>query len=190
MSVPRIHAGGLIRLMVLRGFRIRVGRFVGQLFLHHKAHLLPIFKTDFPGKITECIFIVCPGSQNSCFDRAIILDESIRKRVKRDEWHKKSAIRKKGKFEFWHTTYSVDKIDWTLYIGGVELHCPFCGNDETKVLESRQVEEGTAVRRRRECERCARRFTTFEKFEDTPLIVVKRMGAGRSFPGGNWKPEF
>lgn len=56
------------------------------------------------------------------------------------------------------------------------MRCPFCGNDDSKVLESRQVEEGTAIRRRRECDRCSRRFTTFEKYEDTPLIVVKKDG--------------
>lgn len=56
------------------------------------------------------------------------------------------------------------------------MYCPFCGNDDTRVLESRQVEEGTAIRRRRECDRCSRRFTTFEKYEDTPLIVVKKDG--------------
>jgi len=56
------------------------------------------------------------------------------------------------------------------------VHCPFCGNEDTKVHDSRQVEEGTAVRRRRECERCSRRFTTFEKFEDSPLVVVKKEG--------------
>lgn len=61
------------------------------------------------------------------------------------------------------------------------MHCPFCGNDDTKVLESRQVEEGTAIRRRRECDRCSRRFTTFEKYEDTPLIVVKKDGRREEF---------
>lgn len=56
------------------------------------------------------------------------------------------------------------------------MHCPFCGNDDTRVLESRQVEDGTAIRRRRECDRCAQRFTTFEKYEDKPLIVIKKDG--------------
>ncbi len=65
---------------------------------------------------------------------------------------------------------------------GVEVvHCPFCGNEDTKVHDSRQVEEGTAVRRRRECERCLRRFTTFEKFEDSPLVVVKKEGRREGF---------
>ena len=61
------------------------------------------------------------------------------------------------------------------------MHCPFCGNEDTKVNDSRQVEEGTAVRRRRECERCLRRFTTFEKFEDSPLVVVKKEGRREEF---------
>jgi len=61
------------------------------------------------------------------------------------------------------------------------VHCPFCGNDDTKVLDSRQVEEGTAVRRRRECDRCLRRFTTFEKFEDSPLEVIKKDGRRDEF---------
>jgi len=61
------------------------------------------------------------------------------------------------------------------------VHCPFCGNEDTKVHDSRQVEEGTAVRRRRECEHCLRRFTTFEKFEDSPLVVVKKEGRREGF---------
>jgi transcriptional repressor NrdR len=56
------------------------------------------------------------------------------------------------------------------------VRCPFCENEDTKVLDSRQVEEGSTVRRRRECDRCLRRFTTFEKFEDSPLVVVKKDG--------------
>ncbi|KLU67225.1 transcriptional repressor NrdR [Desulfosporosinus acididurans] len=56
------------------------------------------------------------------------------------------------------------------------MRCPFCGNEDTKVFDSRQVDEGTTVRRRRECDRCMRRFTTFEKFEDSPLVVVKKDG--------------
>ena len=61
------------------------------------------------------------------------------------------------------------------------MRCPFCGNGDTKVHDSRQVEEGTTVRRRRECERCLRRFTTFEKFEDSPLVVVKKDGRREEF---------
>ena len=61
------------------------------------------------------------------------------------------------------------------------MRCPFCGNEDTKVLDSRQVEEGTAIRRRRECDRCARRFTTYEKYEDSPLVVVKKDGRREEF---------
>lgn len=61
------------------------------------------------------------------------------------------------------------------------MHCPFCGNEDTKVLDSRQVEEGSVVRRRRECDHCSRRFTTFETFEDSPLAVVKKDGQREAF---------
>lgn len=61
------------------------------------------------------------------------------------------------------------------------MHCPFCGNEDTKVIESRQVEEGTAIRRRRECDQCSRRFTTYERFEDIPLIIVKKDGRRDQF---------
>jgi len=66
-------------------------------------------------------------------------------------------------------------------LGGEELRCPFCGNEDTKVLDSRQVEEGSAVRRRRECDFCVRRFTTYEKYEDMPLVVVKKDGRREEF---------
>jgi len=52
--------------------------------------------------------------------------------------------------------------------------CPFCGNENTKVLESRQSREKTSIRRRRECEDCLKRFTTFERFEVYSLMVVKK----------------
>lgn len=61
------------------------------------------------------------------------------------------------------------------------MRCPFCNNEDTRVLDSRQAEEGTAIRRRRECDSCARRFTTFEKYEDSPLVVVKKDGRREEF---------
>lgn len=61
------------------------------------------------------------------------------------------------------------------------MRCPFCGNEDTKVHDSRQAEDGTVVRRRRECERCLRRFTTFEKHEESPLVVVKKEGFRQEF---------
>ena len=61
------------------------------------------------------------------------------------------------------------------------MHCPFCGNEDTKVIESRPVEDGSAIRRRRECDNCTRRFTTYERFEDMPLVVVKKDGRRDQF---------
>ena len=56
------------------------------------------------------------------------------------------------------------------------MKCPFCDYDESKVVDSRPVEEVTMIRRRRECIRCAKRFTTYERIENIPLIVVKKGG--------------
>lgn len=61
------------------------------------------------------------------------------------------------------------------------MKCPYCNNEETKVVDSRPVEDGIATRRRRECEKCGRRFTTFEKIENTLLVVVKKDGTKESF---------
>ncbi|MBS2969966.1 transcriptional regulator NrdR [Metabacillus sp. KIGAM252] len=61
------------------------------------------------------------------------------------------------------------------------MKCPTCHNQGTRVLDSRPVEEGKAIRRRRECEDCQYRFTTFEKVEEIPLIVVKKEGTREEF---------
>lgn len=54
------------------------------------------------------------------------------------------------------------------------MRCPYCDHDEDKVVDSRVAEEGRAIRRRRECLGCTRRYTTFERAEETPLLVLKR----------------
>lgn len=54
------------------------------------------------------------------------------------------------------------------------MRCAFCGFEDSKVLDSRPVEEGKTIRRRRECIGCGRRFTTYERMEELPLIVVKK----------------
>lgn len=54
------------------------------------------------------------------------------------------------------------------------MRCPFCGNMEDRVVDSREGREGDVIRRRRECTRCDRRFTSYEKIESLPLFVVKR----------------
>ena len=61
------------------------------------------------------------------------------------------------------------------------MKCPFCGEQESKVVDSRHSEDGTSIRRRRECLECQRRFTTYEIVESLPIIVVKRDGSRQSF---------
>ena len=61
------------------------------------------------------------------------------------------------------------------------MRCPFCGDFESKVVDSRRSEEGDSIRRRRECIACQRRFTTYETVESLPIIVVKRDGTRQSF---------
>lgn len=55
------------------------------------------------------------------------------------------------------------------------MKCPYCGKEGSKVLDSRRAEDGS-IRRRRECEQCKRRFTTYEKLEASPILVVKKDG--------------
>ena len=61
------------------------------------------------------------------------------------------------------------------------MKCPFCGDQESKVVDSRHSEDGLSIRRRRECLKCQRRFTTYEIVESLPIIVVKRDGSRQSF---------
>ncbi len=61
------------------------------------------------------------------------------------------------------------------------MKCPYCNFEDTKVVDSRPVEEGLATRRRRECTKCKKRFTTFEKIENSLLVVVKKDGTRESF---------
>lgn len=61
------------------------------------------------------------------------------------------------------------------------MRCPFCNYPENRVLESRSTEAGQSIRRRRECLRCKRRFTTYERFEFVPITVIKRDGRRESF---------
>lgn len=61
------------------------------------------------------------------------------------------------------------------------MKCPYCGHEGSKVVESRSADEGSRVRRRRECDKCLKRFTTYEVVEYIPLMVVKRGGAREKF---------
>ena len=61
------------------------------------------------------------------------------------------------------------------------MKCPFCGDQESKVVDSRHSEDGLSIRRRRECLACQRRFTTYETVEDLPILVIKRDGSRQAF---------
>ena len=61
------------------------------------------------------------------------------------------------------------------------MRCPFCQCADTKVTDSRATDDGKAIRRRRECQQCGRRFTTYEMVEEVPLIVVKKDGRHELF---------
>lgn len=61
------------------------------------------------------------------------------------------------------------------------MRCPKCSDNNSRVIDSRPADEGRAIRRRRECEECSYRFTTFERIEATPLLVVKKNGDREEF---------
>ncbi len=61
------------------------------------------------------------------------------------------------------------------------MKCPFCGHEEDKVVDSRAARDGDAIRRRRECEECGRRFTTYERIDEIPYMVVKKDGRREKF---------
>jgi len=64
------------------------------------------------------------------------------------------------------------------------VKCPFCGNLDTRVVDSRATDSGDSIRRRRECMKCSQRFTTFERIEDIPLTVIKKDGTRAPFDRG------
>ena len=76
---------------------------------------------------------------------------------------------------FWYNVYK-----YMMKESGSFMRCPYCGDQESKVVDSRHSEDN-AIRRRRECMRCQRRFTTYEIVEDLPITVVKRDGSRQSF---------
>ncbi|MEW6182634.1 MAG: transcriptional regulator NrdR [Bacillota bacterium] len=61
------------------------------------------------------------------------------------------------------------------------MRCPFCAFDDTRVVDTRAADEGSTIKRRRECPRCNRRFTTYERVDELPLIVVKKDGRREIF---------
>lgn len=63
------------------------------------------------------------------------------------------------------------------------MKCPYCGYEESKVIDSRESKNGMTIRRRRECLSCEKRFTTYEKIEEIPYMVVKKDGTRQPFDG-------
>src|SRR4030042_4719743 len=61
------------------------------------------------------------------------------------------------------------------------MSCPFCGHNDTKVIDSRETQDGKAIRRRRECEKCQARFSTYEEMEIMKLAVVKKDGSRQDY---------
>ncbi len=61
------------------------------------------------------------------------------------------------------------------------MKCPYCGNNDTKVIDSRSAEDNNSIRRRRQCEKCGKRFTTYEKLETMPLMVIKKDNSRESY---------
>lgn len=69
-------------------------------------------------------------------------------------------------------------------MGDMPMKCPFCGHSETKVVDSRDSDAQDAIRRRRECLECTKRFTTYERREEMPLMVIKKDGSTEPFDRG------
>ena len=67
------------------------------------------------------------------------------------------------------------------------MKCMYCGHTDSKVIDSRPSDDGTAIRRRRECNNCGRRFTTYETVETTPILVVKTNGNRQTFDANKLK---
>ena len=61
------------------------------------------------------------------------------------------------------------------------MKCPYCSSDDTKVIDSRPADDNTSIRRRRQCEACGKRFTTYEKLETMPLMVIKKYNSRESY---------
>ena len=64
------------------------------------------------------------------------------------------------------------------------MKCPYCNSEDTKVIDSRPTEDGHAIRRRRGCDKCGKRFTTYEKVEESIIMIVKKDGSREAFDRG------
>lgn len=77
-------------------------------------------------------------------------------------------------FSFYLTHHNILFLNIPLYLGGHFMKCPFCSHENTRVIDSRPADENNSIRRRRVCDECGKRFTTYEKIETIPLIVIKK----------------
>lgn len=80
----------------------------------------------------------------------------------------------------WHNVPNV----WGFRRGLIKMKCPYCNYEDTKVIDSRPTEDGHAIRRRRGCEKCGKRFTTYEKVEESIIMIVKKDGSREAFDRG------
>ena len=71
------------------------------------------------------------------------------------------------------------------YKGGLNMQCPYCNHKECKVIDSRHT-DSKSIRRRRECDLCKKRFTTYEKIETTPIMVIKKDNTREYFDVSIW----
>ena len=69
------------------------------------------------------------------------------------------------------------------------MKCPYCGNPDTRVIDSRPAEDNSSIRRRRSCDECGKRFTTYEKVETIPLIVIKKDNNRKCIFGNATNPK-
>lgn len=70
------------------------------------------------------------------------------------------------------------------------MKCPFCSHENTRVIDSRPAEDNNSIRRRRVCDECGKRFTTYEKIETIPLIIIKRIITERRMTVPRSRPEY
>lgn len=88
-------------------------------------------------------------------------------------------LMKAADFFFWTDPNFIASLQIKWYLSA--MRCPFCNNRKDRVVDSRESKEGNVIRRRRECLNCKRRFTSYERIEEVPYVVVKKGGSRESF---------
>ncbi len=83
-------------------------------------------------------------------------------------------IKKNGTYNVGIKERHIDVVYFWSVEGDIPMKCPFCGHENTRVIDSRPAEDNNSIRRRRVCDECDKRFTTYEKIETIPLIIIKK----------------